>query len=113
MEFCVNKNWKNIAKGHTAFCIFGGPSSNQVKDINKIIENNFTVTVNHNIKRFPNASMFITADNPIAREYFEDKEFWLGHKNLYVLSRYNRSSFYVMAVFLLRQEIDYAFRVKI
>ena len=44
---------------------------------------------------------------------FEDKEFWLGHKNLYVLSRYNRSSFYVMAVFLLSQEIDYAYRVKI
>ena len=44
---------------------------------------------------------------------FEDKEFWLGHKNLYVLSRYNRSSFYVMAVFLLSLEIDYAFRIKI
>ena len=44
---------------------------------------------------------------------FEDKEFWLGHKNLYVLSRYNRSSYYVMAVFLLSLEIDYAFRIKI
>ena len=44
---------------------------------------------------------------------FDDKDFWLGHKNLYVLSRYNRSSFYVMAVFLLSQEIDYAFGVKI
>ena len=43
---------------------------------------------------------------------FEDSEFWLGHKNLYVLSRYNRSSFYVMAVFLLSQEINYAFEVK-
>ena len=44
---------------------------------------------------------------------FEDSEFWLGHKNLYVLSRYNRSSFYVMAVFLLSQEINYAFEVKL
>ena len=44
---------------------------------------------------------------------FEDNEFWLGHKNLYVLSRYNRSSFYVMAVFLLSQEINYAFEVKL
>jgi len=43
---------------------------------------------------------------------FENKEFWLGHKNLYVLSRYNRSSFYVMAVYLLSKEIDYAYRVK-
>lgn len=96
MEFCVNKNWKNIAKGHTAFCIFGGPSSNQVKDINKIIENNFTVTVNHNIKRFPNASMFVTADNPIAREYFEDKEFFLhkfeGGKLLRNQSQFNFNS---------------------
>ena len=44
---------------------------------------------------------------------FEDSEFWLGHKNLYVLSRYNRSSFYVMAVFLLSQEINYAFKVRL
>ena len=44
---------------------------------------------------------------------FEDSEFWLGHKNLYVLSRYNRSSVYVMAVFLLSQEINYAFEVKL
>ena len=44
---------------------------------------------------------------------FEDSEFWLGHKNLYVLSRYNRSSFSVMAVFLLSQEINYAFEVKL
>ena len=44
---------------------------------------------------------------------FDDSEFWLGHKNLYVLSRYNRSSFYVMAVFLLSQEINYVFEVKL
>ena len=43
----------------------------------------------------------------------ENKEFWIGHKNLYVLSRYNRSSFYIMAVYLLSKEIDYAFKVKI
>lgn len=43
----------------------------------------------------------------------ENKEFWIGHKNLYVLSRYNRSSFYIMAVYLLSKEIDYAFKVRI
>jgi hypothetical protein len=70
----INNNWKGIAKGHTAFCILGGPSTNQVKDIQSIIDNNFTVTVNHNIKTYPNCDMYITADNSIAREYFEDKE---------------------------------------
>jgi len=75
----INEKWKDIAKGHTAFCIFGGPSSNQVKDIDSLIKNNFTLTVNHNIKRFPNVDMFITADNPIAREYFEEGEFFI-HK---------------------------------
>jgi hypothetical protein len=73
----IDSSWKNIAKGHTAFCILGGPSTNQVKDIQSVIENNFTITVNHNIKTYPNCDMYITADNSIAREYFEDKEFCL------------------------------------
>jgi hypothetical protein len=73
----INDNWKGIAKGHTAFCILGGPSTNQIKDIQSVIDNNFTITVNHNIKTYPNCDMYITADNSIAREYFEDKEFCL------------------------------------
>lgn len=73
----INDNWKGIAKGHTAFCILGGPSTNQVKDIQDIISNNFTITVNHNIKTYPNCDMYITADNSIARKYFENKEFCL------------------------------------
>jgi len=77
MNNFINKKWKNVAKSHTAFCILGGPSSNQVKNIDKIIENNFTITVNHNIKRFPNSSLYITADNFIAREYFEENEFFV------------------------------------
>lgn len=77
MNYYINNNWKNIAKGHTAFCILGGPSANQVKNIQNIINNNFTITVNHNIKTYPNCDMYITADNSIAREYFENKEFCL------------------------------------
>jgi len=73
----INNNWKGIAKGHTAFCILGGPSTKQVENLQDIIENNFTITVNHNIKTYPNCDMYITADNSIAREYFEDKEFCL------------------------------------
>jgi hypothetical protein len=73
----INSSWKNIAKGHTAFCILGGPSISQVNDIQSVIKNNFTITVNHNIKTYPNCDMYITADNSIAREYFEDKEFCL------------------------------------
>jgi len=77
MDYSINNNWKDIAKGHTAFCILGGPSSSQVKDLQNIIKNNFTITVNHNIKLYPNCDLYLTADNPIAREYFEDKEFCL------------------------------------
>ncbi len=71
MDNFIDKRWKDIAKSHTAFCILGGPSSNQVKNINEVIKNNFTITVNHNIKRFPNSSLYITADNFIAIEYFD------------------------------------------
>ena len=39
MNYYINNNWKNIAKGHTAFCILGGPSANQVKNIQNIINN--------------------------------------------------------------------------
>ena len=45
----IDSSWKNIAEGHTAFCILGGPSVTQVKDIQDIIQNNFTITLNHNI----------------------------------------------------------------
>lgn len=72
----INQNWKNIARGHTAFCIFGGPSVKQTKNLETLIFNNFTVTVNHNIKLYPNSDLYITGDNIIAREYFEDKDFF-------------------------------------
>jgi len=75
--FYINKNWKNVANGHNAVCIFGGPSSKQTKNLNTIIDNNFTITVNHNIQYYPNVSMYITADNALAREYFESEEFCL------------------------------------
>tara|TARA_R110002167_G_scaffold12641_6_gene53638 strand:- start:482 stop:1378 length:897 start_codon:yes stop_codon:yes gene_type:complete len=78
-NFYINEQWKNIAKGHTAFCILGGPSSQELDNIQDIIKNNFTVTINRSIEIFPNVDMYITADNGIAREYFEDKDFFL-HK---------------------------------
>lgn len=75
----VNSKWKDVAKGHTAFCILGGPSVKLVEDLDKIIKNNFTVTVNHNIKLYPNADLYVTGDSPIAREYLEDRDFFI-HK---------------------------------
>ena len=77
MNYFIDDRWKGIGKGNVAFCILGGPSSNQVKNLDKIISNNFTVTVNHNIKKHNNVNLYITADNFIAREYFEEKEFYL------------------------------------
>ena len=36
---------------------------------------------------------------PIELELTEGFEYWLGLKNFYSLSRYNRSKLYIMAVF--------------
>ena len=41
-----------------------------MEDIKGIIDNNFVVTVNNNIK-FYKPDMFVSADNVIVREYFE------------------------------------------
>ena len=94
-KFYINNNWKNIAKSHTAFCILGGPSVNKVKNLKKIIKNNFTITVNNNLRLFPNIDLYITGGNSITREYFEEKEFCLykfdGGKLLKNQSAFNYS----------------------
>lgn len=41
-----------------------------------------------------------------------NKEFWIGHENFYVITRYNHSRKYAMAVFQLSQEIQKKYRQK-
>ena len=78
MNYNFDSRFKDIADGLTAFCIFGGPSVKEVVNLEKIIDNNFTVAVNYGIK-FYKPDLYISGDNQIVREFFEDKEFIL-HK---------------------------------
>jgi membrane-bound lytic murein transglycosylase B len=40
-------------------------------------------------------------------------EYWLGYRNFYVITRYNRSSFYAMTVFALAQELKAEFEARL
>ena len=94
-DFLVNEEWRNIATGMTAFCIFGGPSTKTIANekLQDIILNNFSVTVNNNIKFYKDISMYLTSDNKPSRKYFEnDKGFFTlrqKHKNKQMNIEYN------------------------
>ena len=80
----IGENWKDIAKGNTAFIIAGGPSVKNIEDnkLKELIKNNFTITVNYNIEFYDDISMYITSDNRIARQFFEDVAVTLVDMNL-------------------------------
>ncbi len=46
---------------------------------------------------------------PLMYEGTYGKEFWLGYNNFYVITRYNRSQLYAMAVWQLSQRIRYEY----
>jgi membrane-bound lytic murein transglycosylase B len=55
----------------------------------------------------PGKVAFIELETPDAAS-----EYWLGHENFYVLTRYNRSSFYAMSVFQLSEALADARRAR-
>lgn len=74
----INENFKNIADGATAFCVFGGPSATNYNksELKKLLKNNFSICVNKGIEYYPESAMWLTADNKF-RQYFEDYKFVL------------------------------------
>ena len=91
-EYFIDERFKGIADGKTAFCIFGGPSAKSIDNIEELIQNNFTITVNNNIVDYPNVDMYFTADNLLTRTYFEDDDFFV-HKFLGGKLLRNKSDF--------------------
>ncbi len=79
----IDDRWYNIAEGYTGFCLFGGPSAKQLENLDELIKNNITVVINNGIQVYPNATMFLSADNRPVRKYFEELtgSFKLFHKH--------------------------------
>lgn len=79
----MDERWHNIATDYTAFCLFGGPSAKQLDNLDKLIKNNITIVINNGIQVYPNATIFLSADNRPVRKYCEELTgcFKLFHKH--------------------------------
>jgi hypothetical protein len=70
----IDNNWRNIAWGHDALLILGGESGRDYdqEKLKQLKEKYFTVTANMMIKSHPDIDMYITADNVIVKQMFEE-----------------------------------------
>lgn len=65
------------------------------------------------IPREPGSYLASTAASAIRLQGENGGEFWLGFKNFYVITRYNRSILYAMAAYQLSQELRQAYNASL
>jgi membrane-bound lytic murein transglycosylase B len=95
---------KLCGDGYQNFVSKDNKNPKPIYKLHNLIQNGIYPTDNRINKQDINVS-FLELDNGNNK-----KEYWLGRDNFYVITRYNHSINYAMAVFHLAQELDAAFK---